>query len=298
MKGFRILFSISCVLCLVNFCSSEALAGGPNIRVALGAGQGPVATLAMEDYLLGVLAAEVPDDWPEAAIAAQAVAARSYAYYRIAHPRHARFDVAAGVGDQAFIALPDYPAVYRRALRATRGQVLSWQGEIIPAFYHSCCGGKTERAAQVWAWAKAYPFYPAKADPYCAACPAHSWEQAVSKDELTIALLSQDLAGGEVDHIIPMSAEDGERIREVVVITDAETIVLPSNRFRQLVGYDRIRSTAFHIVNTEDQLLFLGAGHGHGVGLCQWGARGMAALGKSYRQILEFYYPEVEIQKR
>ncbi len=268
------------------------------IRVAMTQAPLQVLDLPLEDYIVGVLMAEVPSKWPREALKAQAVAARSYAYYRMQHPRSPNYDVEAGVGDLAYRWQSEYPERLIRAVHATRGQMLWWEDKTIPAFFHSCSGGYTEQADRVWAWAKAFPFYKAKPDPFCKKCPDQEWEHTLDKAELTLLLQTQGLAGGVVDKLIPISDDKSSaRIHEVVVITDAETIQMPSNRFRGLIGFNLIRSTRFNLLDMTDQLVFLGSGNGHGVGMCQWGAKAMSSTGQNYRQILHFYYPGTAIKK-
>lgn len=297
MPHSRLFIVFCCAICLVVFCDPALRAEEPQIRVAFPTQPRQVIKLSVEDYLLGVLAAEIPPSWPPEAVEAQAVASRSYALYRKAHPRSPDYDLLAGVSDQAYQFQDVYPPALANAVKTTRGRVLVWHGEVIPAFFHSCCGGHTEAASQVWTWATSYPFYQVKTDPYCALCPNKEWEYDMSKAELSLLLQMRDLAGGNVDQVIPLASDGSERTYQVAVITDAETIVLPSNRLRGLLGYDHLRSADFRIINKDDELIFLGKGNGHGVGLCQWGAYGMAEQGKSYRQILEFYYPGVELKK-
>lgn len=251
----------------------------------------------MEDYLLGVLAAEIPANWPQEALKAQAVAARTYALYRKRHPNSRDYDIQSSVRDQVFSLREEYPAHIIDAVRATQGESLWWQDQLIPAFFHKCCGGQTEKASHVWKWAKGLQLYRVKEDPYCHQCPDLVWEFELGKDEITFLLQNHGIASGEVDHIIPIMLTDNQRIHEVAIITDAETIALSGNRFRQILGYDRVRSTAFNILELGDRVMLLGSGHGHGVGLCQWGAHGMSESGKNYREILEFYYPGVEVRK-
>ncbi len=294
MLRLRHIFVVCCLLILAN----TAFAGvTPVVRVALSRYPLQVVEMAMDDYLFGVLAAELPKEWPLEAQKAQAIAARTYALYRKAHPQHAAYDLEASVNDQAFRMLDEYPSKLVTAVRTTRGQTLMWQGNVIPAFFHSCCGGRSEQAANVWTWAKQLTFYTAKADPFCRACPDQGWEIELSKAELSLMLQDQRLASGEVSHVIPINDEDSQRVHEVAIITDAETVALNSNRFRQLLGYSRVRSTNFNILELNEQLILVGSGNGHGVGLCQWGARGMADRGRGYREILNFYYPGVEIKR-
>ena len=155
----RLVIALCCAVWLVIFCNPLAQAQEPEIRVAFPTQPRQIIKMPVEEYLLGVLAAEIPPTWPQAALEAQAVASRSYALYRKAHPRSPDYDLLAGVGDQAYQFQDTYSADLAQAVKATRGRVLIWQGDVIPAFFHSCCGGHTEAASRVWAWATSYPFY-------------------------------------------------------------------------------------------------------------------------------------------
>lgn len=285
------------LLSLIFLASAEGLASGKTLRVAFPGPPVQVISVPLEDYVMGVLTSEMPVSWPLEALKAQAIAARSYAIYRIQHPRHRHYDVEAGVADQAFRWADQYPERTRQAVRATSGQILNWRGEAIPAFFHSCCGGQTEQASHVWTWAQEYSFYEVRSDPFCHQCPTESWEFAVDKEELSQQLQSQAIASGTVDHVVPQNWSQGRRVKEVAVITDAETIALPSQDFRALLGYENVKSTSFSLLESGKQVTFVGQGFGHGVGLCQWGAREMARQGKSYREILQFYYPGVTLGK-
>ncbi len=285
--------------CLLIFTSSVAITySGPELRVAVSRQPLQVVSLPLEEYLLGVLAAEMPADWPLGALQAQAVAARTYALYRQQQAKHPEYDVVSTVEDQVFRQQKQYPQAIHQAVRSTRGQVLAWQGQLIPAFFHSCSGGYTEQADRVWPWAKAWNFYRAQPDPYGKQCPDEMWELSLSKVELNQLLQQRDVASGSVDYVIPLMAEDNQRVQHLVLITNAETVELPGNQVRRLLGYDRLRSTRFNVLDMQDEVVFVGTGYGHGVGLSQWSARAMSEAGKAYRQILQFYYPGVHVKKQ
>lgn len=267
------------------------------VRVAIRMKPLEIIELPVEHYLLGVLAHEVPSDWPLETLKAQAIASRTYALYRKRHPRDQAYDLRTDVIDQVFRSQDFYPPQLVEAVTATEGKVLWWHGEPIPAFFHSCCGGHTEAAGEVWSWAADYPFFTVKEDPFCRNCPSDAWEYQVSKEELSLLLHLGSLGTGEVNHLVPRGNGLGTRIQEVALITSEETIRLSSDQLRELLGYDNLKSTAFSVIELGNAFVFLGEGSGHGVGLCQWGAYEMGRQKKTYQDILGFYYPGVAIKK-
>ncbi len=287
--------SLFCLLLVLTFSTSSI--AEETIRVAVQLKPLEVIELPMEDYLRGVLSQEVPNDWPLEALKAQAIASRTYAMYRKQHPRHSRYDLRSDVIDQVFRSSDDGPKQLQEAVQTTHGLVLWWHEKPIPAFFHSCCGGRTEQAERVWSWASNLPFFTAKSDPYCRECPSDAWEYQVSKEELSMLIHLSSLGTGDVHHLIPHSLDQGPRVHEVALITSQETVRLSSDRLRELLGYANLKSTSFNILELGNEFVFLGEGAGHGVGLCQWGAYEMARQKKKYDDILRFYYPGVAIKK-
>lgn len=297
MKRFRSGRHFGFVVFFILLLPWSLEARSPTIRVATSLAPLNVVKMPVDDYLLGVLAQEVPKDWPEATLKAQAIAARTYALYRKNHPRHTEYDLRTDVIDQVFRHQADYPEVMIRAIQETEGEVLLWADQPIPAFYHSCCGGQTENPERVWLDATTYPFLATKKDPYCKNCPTDLWEYQLDKNELSLLIQLGSLGKGQVHHLLPYSWDAGRRIHEVAIVTDSETINMTSDELRELLGYSNLKSTYFNILEMGDELIFLGEGAGHGVGLCQWGAHEMGLQGKDYREILDFYYPSVAIKK-
>ena len=272
----------------------------PKLRVAIRQDPLRVIQISMESYLMGVLASEIYADWPLATLMAQAVASRSYALYRLGHPVHGKYDVTATVFDQVFVHGSDVFAEVREAVVLTRGQVLLTGQEVIPAFFHSCCGGHTESAAHVWPWAQDYPFLKGKGDPYCSECKHQEWEYIISREELTEKLSTFGYVLPEVWFVQVQSRSGNPRVDNIGFLSPllhASPIQLPGNELRKVLGYDQLKSTLFTVEENGEALIFRGKGYGHGVGMCQWGARGMALAGRSYLEILSYYYPETVIKR-
>jgi stage II sporulation protein D len=238
--------------------------------------------IPLERYVAGVLEKEVHGGWPLEALKAQAVAARTYALYRKLKPRDTRFDVMADTTDQVFESDEGHSKLIVRAVLETEGETLQSGGKIFQAFFHSCCGGKSESANEVWAGAYPEPVTAIHDDPYCARCPPARWEHRIDRGEFASVEVSERDASGRAKTVLVSPRSDKPR-------------TLPAIAFRQLLGNTNLKSTLFDVVEGGDQIVFEGRGAGHGVGLCQWGAKGMAEQGNSYREILDFYYPGAEI---
>ncbi|HSA58877.1 MAG TPA: SpoIID/LytB domain-containing protein [bacterium] len=254
--------------------------------------------IPLERYVAGVLEKEVHASWPKEALKAQAVAARTYVLYRKQKPRDAQFDVLADTSDQVFESDEGHAKSIVRAVLETEGETLEYGGKLIQAFFHSCCGGKSERASRVWPGAHPEPVLQIHDDPYCASCPPAHWTYRIPRSELESRLRE---AGHEMPEEWTISVPDRDESGRVVSIAvgapgpKARAFTMTGADFRAAIGYVNIKSTLFEVSSEGGDVVFEGRGSGHGVGLCQWGAKAMAGQGKSYREILEFYYPGAEI---
>jgi len=241
----------------------------------------------LETYLLGVLGGEMPASWPLEALKAQAVAARTYAVFETSRGRRPAFDLFDDTRSQVYIGLPGGPHAgrIREAVRDTRGEILVHRGRPVHAFFHSTCGGHTESASRVFGTAGIPPLrgVPCGA---CDASPAFRWEAEMPKKTLARSL---GLAG--VKEIRAVEPGPSGRCRRVAVRAAGGERVFPAGDFRRKVGTTVLKSTAFEAEILEETVRFRGRGFGHGVGLCQWGARGLAKRGKGHLEILEHYYP-------
>ncbi|OGP14537.1 MAG: hypothetical protein A2053_04680 [Deltaproteobacteria bacterium GWA2_50_8] len=280
--------------------SPQSLAPEPHLRVALQQDPLIVKEINIEGYLMGVLAHEIYADWPRPTLMAQAVASRSYALYRLSHPVHEEFDLSASVSDQVFNPTEKLPLSVIEAVSQTWGQVLLFKGEVIPAFFHSCCGGYTEAAKRVWRWADPYTFLVSQPDSYCEHCKYQDWEYSILRETLaeTMRHYGYDLPEGWVLRL--RASRESPRIREVdfvLPLVPIHPVRMTGAHFRQILGYQNLKSTLFSLEEDGPLLTFKGHGFGHGVGMCQWGAKGMALEGKTLEDILHFYYPETELKR-
>ncbi len=175
-------------------------------------------------------------------------------------------------------------------MRGTAGQVLFWEGELFPAFYHSTSGGYTEDPRTVFA-ARNMPALKAIRDDFSSGAPNFYWSLDLRLTDLTGVLRRNGLEVGTVTAIEVTERTPSLRASVVTVHGARGSARLRGNDFRRMVGYETIKSTLFAVAVDGDMAHFAGRGYGHGVGMSQWGAKGMAEQGYKAEQILEYYYP-------
>jgi len=251
--------------------------------------------LGLEDYTRAVVGEEMNPNWPIEALKAQAVATRTYTLYRKLRGGQDGYDLCSTVNSQVFTGdawLKDGPA---RAVAETRGIVLTYRQEIAETLYHGSCGGMTEDASRVWNNGCGY--LPGVACGCNSESPNASWVRTVTAGELVSALKAggYDVTGAKsvtVDQRSPSG-----RAASVRVLHAAGTLLLTGNELRRVLGYSKLPSTMFSVRTVPGGFMFTGSGSGHGVGLCQWGAKVMAEQGWTYDRILEHYYPELTLSR-
>jgi stage II sporulation protein D len=265
--------------------------GTPSIVALPGGRSGVVAAVPVDDYLYGVLPVEASPGWPPDALAAQAIVARTFALSRRTFARP--YDVVVSQSDQRFGGIDaEYPAT-NAAVDATRNAVITFAGGNTSVFYSACCGGHTADAAEVWGH-ETLPYLRGVADPYCSAAPDYRWERSVPLERVAAALGAR--IDGEITGFALGPADVSGRPATIDVLSDTARATLSAAEFRLLLGAECVRSSWITALQFEPpQLVIRGAGRGHGVGLCQWGARAMGAAGSSAAAILGFYFPGTRI---
>ena len=299
---FLFLVSLLCVPPALQAKTKKIREGNPEpvVRVYVaGRRHRGIKTLPLETYLAGVIGNEMSRRWPVEALKAQAVAARSYALYRMeeAHRTGKKFDVLANQGDQVF-RMRDIQNPYLDGIvESTRGEVLWKNGRVVEAFYSSTCGGRTRSASEAGLSSNS-PLKGMCTDSYCRTSPFRNW-----RAPLTLAEMEKKLhrAGIKVSNLREVRVKKKEKsgyVRTVELIDDHGRRTMPSRQFRKIMGVMRVKSVLFDITQTEDGTCVVdGNGFGHGVGLCQYGAKQMAMKGHRYKSILAKYYPKIPISK-
>jgi stage II sporulation protein D len=246
-----------------------------------------VNELPLEDYVESVVVAEVGTNWDIEALKVQAVITRTYAVYRKAISKDSRFHLTSSVLHQVYKGNNSHILI-SYAVRETSGEVLMYNGKPIEALYHSTSGGRTENPEEVFG--KNYP-YLKSVESNCEISPYWVWEKKIPKEEIEKALGIKNLK----DITINARTSTG-RAKELTIASESGQMAMKATEFRKLLGWSRLPSTNFSIHPDETAIIFEGKGYGHGVGLCQWSALQMARDGRSYREILSFFYPGTEIR--
>ncbi len=287
--------------------TAKFFSGATIVRVYLH-GEDRIVKIQLEDYLVGVVAAEMPAEFPLEALKAQAVAARTYAVKRLGasgveNPLHQGADLCDDHRHgQAWLSRADlkerwgtlqyyrYYYKVKQAVDETRGQVLTYQGQLIDPAYHASCGGRTENSEDVWKFEA----------PYLRSVPCPYDTDPEPVQTVSYSLEQVDQALGTTLAAIPAAGK--QNLPEIKATEKTATgrpkgLLIGGRSFsavavRDLLG---LRSTNFTWKVEGGEVAFTTTGHGHGVGLCQYGAKGMALHGYNYRTILGHYYSGVEI---
>ncbi|HEU0055482.1 MAG TPA: SpoIID/LytB domain-containing protein [Longimicrobium sp.] len=286
-------------------------------RAADGSGLTVVNRLDMESYLLGVVPREIgraSEDIYQA-VKAQAVAARTYAVKYMGRRSAQGFDVYATVDDQVYGGAGAEDPIVNRAVRETAGQVLTYAGQPITAYYHSTCAGRTAAIDEVWNEAPV-PYLVSVVDTdasgqaYDRASSRFTWTERWTHAQLVSTLnrtLADSLRGRTITQIRDMRVLErtqSGRVRAMRIETDAGNFTVGKDRVRWILVPTRggiLNSSKFDVRLTRDggrvtEIVAEGGGWGHGIGMCQVGAMGRARAGQDYRTILRTYYPGTEIR--
>ena len=291
---------------------NKACYNGEFIVTANGNKLNAINVIDIEDYLRGVVPYEIGklDESKFEALKAQAVAARTYAYKHFGSRVAQGFDVYADTRDQVYKGLHSATALTDKAVRETDGVVMTYNGEFITAYYHSTCGGETEGVAT---WGRPdHPYLKNKPDlrpdgtPWCRESNYTEWTREFTEDELCD--LFQINAKEAKANVPSFSSIKSMHIQDTLKSGRIHTLVIETNNGSFTAKADKIRwlfkrggtilpSSFFRIHKNGNEWILKGKGFGHGVGLCQMGARARAQAGQSYIQILTHYYPGITLEK-
>jgi stage II sporulation protein D len=272
----------------------------------------------IEDYLKGVVPLEIgptPDEQIEA-VKAQAVAARTYSMAHLGqYGDDNGYDLKADITDQVYGGVAVEHKDFNKAIEATSGMVAVYDGRMIDAYYHSTCGGTTDDIEDVWEKDPQPYLRTVQDDHACDISKYYEWTERFSADQLVLRLeryLSQsrgaDIRVGKLTDITIPSRTPGGRIASIIFETTRGHYVFNREEVRWVVrrsdDLDAIlRSANFTLDITRDSngdithVVFNGRGYGHGVGMCQMGAKGLASRGVTYDSILRLYYQGTELKK-
>lgn len=250
---------------------------------------GVLKNIELEEYLIGVVSAEMPASFQMEALKAQAVAARTYAYKKILN----NLTLTGTTSDQAYIteeemqkkwgkSFEQYYQKIKDAVQSTQNLIITYNNQPINAYYFSMSNGQTESALTVFQ----------ENSPYLVSVPS-TWEQDnsgyIQTTEFTPKQICQLINQNCSTITYQTTYSDNSRLEKITI----NEVTYSGIEFRQLL---QLRSTAIKISQNSSKVIITTEGYGHGVGMSQYGANGMAQDGKNYDEIIKYYYQGVEIQ--
>lgn len=253
-----------------------------------------INVINIEEYLYGVVGGEMPSDWHINALKAQAIISRTFALGNLNKHKNEDCNLCDSWHCQIYGGINYEDPEVKKAVDGTKGQVVAYGDAFIHAPFHASCGGMTAKSNLVWNGGGKYPYLRTVIDPFCRNSPHQRWERIVSEDIIRKKLLKKNI--GKMYSITPLNKGRDGRAKDILIRHSEGELTLSSNDFRLALDPTIIKSTRFTVVKKGDDFIFSGCGWGHGVGLCQWGAKAMADSGKNYTQILRFYYPGTTIK--
>ncbi|EOD00719.1 stage II sporulation protein D [Caldisalinibacter kiritimatiensis] len=268
-----------------------------------------VEKMKLEEYIKGVVAAEMPAEFHIEALKAQAVAARTYAIYRIqkyknGHPDHPQAPLCTGIHCQAWLSKDELRQVHssskwmyehwpkiEEAVESTKGIIITYDGKPIEPLFHSTSGGMTEDSEKVFL--SKVPYLRSVVSPYEKGAPKLKSSVTMTVDEFIQKIESKYNNIKLTKSTLPNKIQLIERSKSGrITKLRIDNTIVTGREIRELF---KLNSTNFKITIRGNELKINTIGNGHGVGMSQWGANGMAKNGSTYDEILKHYYTGVEL---
>lgn len=247
--------------------------------------------LDIEEYLKGVVPIEISTKWHPEALKVQAIIARTYALYQRQVNLGKEYDVQATTADQVYGGRDKENPLANQAIAESRGLVLTFGGQLILSAYHSTSAGPTENASEVWGMD--LPYLKGVSCPFDQNSPYYQWSKSIPMEAVQKTFSTAGYSIGTIASITPFRWTEAGRISQIRLIHSQGELILKAEDLRRILGYTELPSTHFRIEKIGREIRIQGNGYGHGVGLCQWGAKEMAEMGYRYDRILKYYYPGV-----
>jgi len=267
-----------------------------------------VIVINFEEYLKGVVASEMPAEFNIEALKAQAVTARTYLLYKIkkypdGQPEHLDASVCTGTHCQVWNSKDDlisqheigwydnYWGKIEEAVSSTKGQILTYEGKIIEPLFHSTSGGRTENSEDVFS--TSVPYLRSVESPYEKNAPKLHDSSKIPVNDFISKIKS---VYGDLD-ITSSNLKDKIKLGDISEGGKIKSLIVDNKEIsgREIRSLFNLNSTNFSFIQSGGQLEIVTTGYGHGVGMSQWGADGMADEGYTYKEILKHYYTNIEI---
>jgi stage II sporulation protein D len=255
-----------------------------------------INVLPIEDYIKGVLPKEVSPNWSIEALKSQAVVSRTYAIANLNRHSAQGFNMCSTVHCQVYAGAGVEDNSCNKPVLETQCKILSYNGKFAQTVFHANCGGHTEDPKYIWNWKNTPPYLKGVKCGYCTAAPYTKWEKTL--DESFIRKQLSDNNIGKIKNIKIKEKTSAGTAKQLKITHSKGEVTLDAYKFRLAVDAWQIKSHTFDFIKTYgDKFYFKGRGCGHKVGLCQWGAKGMAEKGKTYKEILAYFYPGTTIEE-
>lgn len=251
-----------------------------------------IGELDLESFVASVIGSEMPQSWNEEALKAQAVTARTYAIYKKKVRRGEVYHLDSL--ELAYRGASGETAKTTGIVQETKGIIMVYDWNVFPAYFHSTCGGHTEDICHVFGKSSIPPLGGVVCN-YCSNSKYASWSTDISKASIEKRLREANVSVSDIQTVNITDPGHGNHGSKVEITAAGGIKEMNANEFRLLIGPNYLYSTAFHSRDNGKSITFSGRGWGHGVGMCQYGARTMAEKGIQWTAILKYYYPKIEL---
>lgn len=258
--------------------------------------------LDVETYLYGVLPYEIESSWTEEMLKVQAIIARTYTIINLNRHKDEGFDLCSTVHCQVYKGInEDMELRIKKAVDSTKGFVVvdEKNEDLVITYYHAACGGATENVSEIWPEVKDVKTLSGVKCDFCKNSPYYEWDYSFDIEKFVIKLKVNGYnIGDKIKNILVLSKTNHGRIKNLQIVGNKNTVEISGETLRRILGYNNLKSTKIYKIEVKDnKIYFYGKGWGHGVGLCQWGANELTKQGKSFKEVIEYYYPKTKIKK-
>jgi len=252
-----------------------------------------INVVELEDYLKGVIPREMNRFWPFAAMKAQTIASRSFAVNKALKRKEKEYDLRADTFAQVYGGISSERWRTTKAVIATKDKVLIYDDKIIPAYFHSCCGGYTRNISD--AWGGQHKALKKVKCLWCRWSPHFRWRIKIPAKDIIDKFARKGYSIKRIDNIVEGDRDSSKRLKYLRIKSGDRWFEINVNEFRSAIGNRIIKSSNFYVKKYPRFYMFSGYGWGHGVGMCQWGALGLAVRRSNEEKILGIYYPGAKI---
>ena len=245
-----------------------------------------INNVQLDDYLRGVLPKEMSPEFPMESLKAQALCSRSFAINNFNKYIKKGYNLDDTTNSQVYYGKDVEEKSTDKAVEATLGEVIKYDGKIAETIFCASSGGYTVSSSEAWG-GNDVPYLISKEDPYS----IHPWNYTLKDSDLKKLNIS-DIIGVNIDTL-----NSSKRVNNINFNTSKGDVTLKAKDFRKKIGNTIIKSTLFDIECEDNKVTIKGKGYGHGVGMSQYGAVEMAKKGNNYKDIIGFYFPGTNIEK-